>query len=187
MIDYKSILDRLGLHALPCPIKWTNENLRFFELGAFIETQDEFWIEINPKINLKWLGYSRELILIHEIIHALRKDFEDSYFEELIAYHVCKKRYQRFFGPFFSKKINQILCFAYIGFSLFPYGILVWLMMIISTFSRHIFEYYLFSKALKNLKNKTLDESLAFSEIISMNKEQILKLAKKTVSCARDF
>jgi hypothetical protein len=94
----------LGLIEPPCPIFFTTKNLRFYEAAAFFQQDDKSWIEISNKKWFKWLGYDEETILKHELVHALRKDFEDSIYEELIAYQFSKKKYQRFFGPALSEK-----------------------------------------------------------------------------------
>lgn len=103
----------LNLNKLPCPILFSSQNLRFFEAGAFIQEGSFFWIELNKKSYLSYFGYDLETVLKHELIHALRKDFPDSIWEEIVAYQVSKFSYQRFLGPFLSLKRGKLALFAF--------------------------------------------------------------------------
>ncbi len=70
------------------------------------------WIEENGdgsrsyQIQLKdsWLTrlYPKEEIIAHEMVHAARLMFDESRFEEILAYQTSKNRFRRYFGPIFS-------------------------------------------------------------------------------------
>lgn len=107
-MDIDSVLKELGQNKSPCPVYFHAENLRFYEPGAFFQQDDRYWIEINVKPLFFFLGYDLQRVLKHELIHAIRKDFEDSIFEELIAYQVSKFTYQKYLGPFFSLKRGKV-------------------------------------------------------------------------------
>jgi hypothetical protein len=47
--------------------------------------------------------YPKEELLSHELVHAMRLMFEESRFEEILAYRTSKNRFRRFFGPLFSR------------------------------------------------------------------------------------
>lgn len=185
--SYLSILDALGLSQLPCQVKFTRDNLRFFELGAFIQTCDECWIEINPKIKPGLFGYDFELVLTHELIHAIRKDFEDSIFEELIAYHICKKKYQRICGPYFSKKTNQMLVFLSPIAVLGIWSFCIWVTLILGTVIRYSHEYKVFQSVLKNFLETGLNSKEAFQKILRLDKSQILESSKKATTRVRNL
>lgn len=111
-MDYiQTVLDKLGLEGLPCPIYFTNKHLRFYEMGAFLQSETDCWIEINPSRLFSRLGYDTKGVLEHELIHAARQNFEDSFWEELIAYSVARYSYQRFLGPFLSEKGGRFCLF----------------------------------------------------------------------------
>lgn len=112
MIDLDAALNKLGLTKAPCDVRFLATHLRVFELGAFLDSGDEQWIEINPKNRLACLGYSQQRVLEHELIHACRAHFEDSFWEELLAYQTSKYSYQKFLGPLLSSKSSQYLLFA---------------------------------------------------------------------------
>jgi hypothetical protein len=44
-------------------------------------------------------GYSREEMIAHELIHAVRLPLRSKRFEEIIAYQTSRKWWRRFFGP----------------------------------------------------------------------------------------
>jgi len=147
----------LGLIQPPCPIFFTTKNLRFYEAAAFFQQDNKAWIEISNKKWFKWLGYDQETILKHELVHALRKDFEDSIYEELIAYQFSKKKYQRFLGPALSEKgiLRSLVVFC--SFPLYE-PILAVLAMLPFTcaFFAYCKIYGQFKKTLKNLKKQDL-------------------------------
>lgn len=107
-MDLNLVLQELGQSRLPCPLILSANNLKFFEAGAFFQKGDISWIEINTGSYLSCLGYDLNMVLKHELIHALRKDHEDSIYEELIAYQVSKHKYQKILGPFLSLKRGKI-------------------------------------------------------------------------------
>jgi hypothetical protein len=45
----------------------------------------------------KW--YPLEELIAHEIVHAVRADFEEDVFEEILAYQTSSKRWRRWLGP----------------------------------------------------------------------------------------
>jgi hypothetical protein len=47
--------------------------------------------------------YSLDEVLAHELVHAMRVGFEESRFEEVLAYQTSKSKFRRYFGPIFSK------------------------------------------------------------------------------------
>ncbi len=90
------------------PLFYTNKGLSFFEGGAtFIDETDGIR---RPIIHLKkvfqkkshWLFYSKEEILQHELVHAMRCMFDEPKIEEFIAYQTSKVSYRRYLGPLFT-------------------------------------------------------------------------------------
>jgi len=190
-MDIEKVLKEFDLEKAPCPILWTKNHLRFYELGAFLQWGDHSWIELNPKKFGSFWGYSQETVLRHELVHALRRNFEDSFWEELIAYQTSKKSYQKFLGPFFSKRTNQVLLiFLSQG---------VWLKMImpftgplmgflfVSSMVRSFLEYRSFKKVLRGFLEKGFSQKESFLKIVQLSKDELNALVKKSAPRVRDF
>ncbi|MDE3055989.1 MAG: ABC transporter ATP-binding protein [Verrucomicrobiota bacterium] len=82
------------------PVFYSNKSLPFWQGGVS-------WVEGGVvSIQLRkgfakgsCLGYSREELLSHEAVHALRGAFEEMRFEEVFAYLTSEKRWRRVLGP----------------------------------------------------------------------------------------
>jgi hypothetical protein len=117
------------------PIIYSNKKLPFWQGGAT-------WIEEGvPEIQLRSrflekktvLTYSKEEVLQHESVHALRSAFEEPVYEEVLAYMTSPKKWRRYVGPLFRSykeaalllgilifiPLGSILVFALQGFRLF--------------------------------------------------------------------
>lgn len=177
-MDLKVVLDKLGLKKLPCPIIFDSKNLHFFEAGAFIQDKELYWIELNKKRYLALLGYDLQTILMHELIHAIRKDRPDSIFEELIAYQVSKFSYQRLLGPFFSLKRGKIalmmmpiVChMSY--FTSTKLFVIIGLVIVLFSFLTYLPAYLCLMKAKKTLKKEGLEPLLA---LMKLSKEELIE------------
>lgn len=175
----------LGLNKLPCPIYFTSKNLRFYEVAAFFQKDEESWIEIRNSRWLKRFGYDPEKILTHELVHACRKNFDDSIYEEMIAYHFSNRAYHRFLGPALSEKgmtrcLILFCCFPLLEGFLAPLAILPLVIAMLG----YLKIYLGFKKVVRCLKTKTLNYRL---ELLSISKEEIERLAKKTTSSIWNF
>ena len=117
------------------PVTYSNKKLPFWQGGAT-------WIEEGvPEIQLrskflekkKVLSYSKEEVLQHESVHALRSAFEEPVYEEVLAYMTSPKKWRRYVGPLFRSykeaalllgillfiPLGSVLVFALQGFRLF--------------------------------------------------------------------
>lgn len=47
--------------------------------------------------------YLPEEVLAHELVHAMRVGFEESRFEEILAYQTSQNRFRRYWGPLFTR------------------------------------------------------------------------------------
>lgn len=177
MDELQDILDALELKESPCPIYFTKKNLRFYEMGAFFQEGSLSWIEINPSKFFSFLGYDRKKVLLHELIHAMRSGFEDSDYEEMIAYSVSKYPYQRMLGPFLSEKKGKCALFLVPSAILITESLQAYYAPIISLaclMSGVIFGSYLrkysFFKKLFNL--------LGLEKIIKLSPQELVILSK---------
>lgn len=85
-------------------VSFSNEGLDAWEAGCT-------WIWGNiPGIQLRrslrtsnrWMGLcSKEEVLAHEAVHAVRVKFQEPLFEEMLAYQTSKSGWRRFWGPLF--------------------------------------------------------------------------------------
>ena len=175
----------LGLKEPPCPIYFTSKNLRFYEAAAFFQEGKKAWIEISNNKWLRWLGYDEENILTHEFIHALRKDFDDSIYEEMIAYHYSSRSYQRFLGPALSEKgmLRGLVLFSFFPLLEPSLAVLAVLPFILGMIG-YAKIYFGFKNAIENLKKKNSNYTF---DLLKISKCQIEVLAKKSSSCIRDF
>ena len=191
MIELKNILEDLGLKDPPCPIKWTNKHLRFFELGAFFQTVRHKWIEINPQNILAWLGYDYETVIKHELVHAMRCNFHDSFWEELIAYQTSKFSYQRFLVPFISKtstRVHLAIIPIAILMSYFSYAYLCVLSFsCLAIFIIYFRQFSQLQAVLKQLQILGNDRKSSFVKLIMLSPDSLGKLAKKSTPSIRDF
>jgi hypothetical protein len=190
-MNLEFIFEKLGIDKPPCPIIWTSENLNFWELGCFIQTSSQEWIEMRSTNHLKWLGYEQDTVLMHELIHALRKDFRDSYWEELLAYQVSKRAYQRFLGPLLASKVNQIACLvSLICVNLGVIDALFYVLALVLLLPCLIIALK-YKHKLKNIKFNLLEKGYShdelFKKMIRLNPEELEILAKQSRASVRNF
>lgn len=91
---------------------YCNERLPFFQGAATWITEKE-GVRI-PLIQLKKRFSTsqaclRSEILAHEAIHAVRLQFDELFFEELLAYRTSHNPFRRFFGPLFHRNWEAFL------------------------------------------------------------------------------
>lgn len=67
----------------------------------------------------RFMLYSRDEVLKHETVHALRAAFDEPRFEEILAYAHSKSKLRRFLGPLFRKPSHAIFFISLILISLF--------------------------------------------------------------------
>jgi hypothetical protein len=181
------VLKELGLEKLPCPIIFGSKHLRFYEAGAFLTSEAGFWIELNKRQWLSYLGYDLQTVLKHELVHVLRKDFKDSIYEELIAYQVSKYNYQKLLGPFFSLKRGKMTLFLMpIFFQVFLLTQESWVMFTgligaLLSFLTYFPHYIRLVKVIRNLQKEGIDPLV---DLIKLSKEQLIE--KASCSCVRD-
>jgi hypothetical protein len=188
MIDLQSIFDHLGLKESPCKIVHTCEHLRFYEMGAYFQSDEQSWIEINPKCKVRFLGYTLHTVIAHELIHAIRKDFPDSYWEELLAYQVCLYGYQRFLGPIFSlKSFRSFLAITLCLWWMTPYVMACFIPCLAVYLIRGYLGYRRLNRVKKRLLDQGFSDSLSFQKLIRLSPQELAVLSQKTPSGVRNF
>ena len=66
----------------------------------------------------RFLFYSRDEVLSHETLHALRVAFNEPRFEEILAYEHSASRWRQFLGPLFRKPSHALFFISLILISL---------------------------------------------------------------------
>lgn len=109
--------------------------MSFFHLGGLccqeFENEPIYFVQIHSRMQRtdKFLGYQRDLIIAHEMIHLLREGLDMGTFEEFIAYDTDPYFFRRAFGPFFSMpwmpalfmlQIQCILLVIFVCLGFFP-------------------------------------------------------------------
>ncbi len=73
--------------------------------ASWIEGRELHSVQLREKLRRgSYLGiYSREEILAHEAVHAIRSGFDEDRSEEFFAYMTSEKRWRRIFGPILQR------------------------------------------------------------------------------------
>ncbi len=95
------------------PVYIGKKGLKLWEAGALWIYEDENDTRV-PLIQLK--TWNQE-VFNHEKVHAQRLAFDESRFEELLAYYTSSKRWRKIFGPLFR---NQIAVWIFLVCSFLP-------------------------------------------------------------------
>ncbi|MCB1109844.1 MAG: hypothetical protein KDK64_02595 [Chlamydiia bacterium] len=109
-----------GAHPQWIPLTYSNRGLLPWQGAAL-------WVygEKVPLIQLRtgfrkghFLFYSREEVLKHETLHAMRVAFEEPRFEEILAYSHARSKWRQYLGPLFRKPSQTLFFIALIVLSL---------------------------------------------------------------------
>lgn len=92
------------------PLKEGNEGIRLWE-GAALWQQETGRGFVLPLIQISPRGHrfcSRDELIAHESVHAVRADFKEEQFEEVLAYATSSKAWRRWLGPLFRNPREAI-------------------------------------------------------------------------------
>lgn len=91
-------------------VHFSNQNLRLWEGGCTWIDSKRVTLQLRKTFENKarYLGYSREEILAHELVHVVRGNFEEPIFEEILAYQSSSSCLRRFLGPIFRSSKESI-------------------------------------------------------------------------------
>lgn len=107
-------------------VVYSNESLDAWEAGCTWITDNRVSIQLRKRFQKAsfWFGFfSKEEVLSHEAVHAVRMKFYEPIFEEVLAYSTSKHFWRRFFGPLFrsAEETHFFLFFVLFGAFLFPW------------------------------------------------------------------
>lgn len=85
------------------PLAFKNKKLSPWEGGATWIESRKAEIQLRAAFEKKgrFLGYTKDEIIQHETVHAIRSAFEEPVYEEILAYMTSPKKWRRFVGPLF--------------------------------------------------------------------------------------
>ncbi len=144
------------------------------------------------------LFYSRDEVLMHETLHAIRIGFNEPRFEEVFAYFHSKSKWRRFFGPLFRKPSHALFFISLIMISLLvqtsslffltspilPYLKVFTLLPLIDLTLRSailIKDQRLLKKALRKLEKLFPNQKEVFSIAIRLKDAEIQKFATESI------
>lgn len=189
-VDYISIQSTLSkplplllgpMDVQPCwvPIQSSNEGMHLWEGAVLWQSQTDAGFML-PQIQISQRAqrfYSKEELIAHEIVHAVRIDFMEEEFEEVLAYASSPKAWRRWIGPFFRKPREATVFVWAMVVSIVMQGIelatelssgwllIPWLpaLLIVGGLARLTFTQRLFRRCLSNLSRaiKAPDQRLA--------------------------
>ena len=103
------------------PLEFKNKKLAFWEGGATWISSRTAEIQLRACFEKRhrFLGYTKDEIIQHESVHAVRSAFEESAYEEILAYMTSPKKWRRLLGPLFrSEKACGVWLAAMVFFPL---------------------------------------------------------------------
>ena len=119
------VIDVFGFQCDWIPILYSNRALAPWEAACVWIEGNRVAMQLRKSLEKKkyYLGLvSKEELLQHEAVHALRMAFDEPRFEEVLAYQTATSRWRRFLGPFFrTPRESQLFSILLI---LFPIGFL---------------------------------------------------------------
>lgn len=143
---------------------YANESLSLWEGACTWIWRDEVQIQLKKRLKKSkkiCFIYSKKELLMHEAVHACRMKFEDSEFEEILAYQTSKNTFRRYLGPlFFSQKETLITVLLFLiglmcSFYSLVLGIFVMCLFPIYCFLRLRKALLYFNKAKKRIYSMT--------------------------------
>ncbi|MCB1107150.1 MAG: hypothetical protein KDK76_03540 [Chlamydiia bacterium] len=152
----------------------------------------------------RFLFYSRDEVLKHETLHALRVAFDEPRFEEILAYAHASSKWRRLIGPLFRKPSHAIFFIALILSSLilqttsmlfvsplfFPYVKLLTLIPIVDLvfrFATLIKDRRILKKTLEKLSQIFPNQQNVFPIAIRLKDSEIQKFAIEPISTLLDY
>ena len=167
-----------GLYLDGIEIRYSNKGLRFWEAGCT-------WMEDPPVLQLRkvfetkerYLGLiSKQELIEHEAVHALRFKYDEPRFEEVLAYQTSRSPFRRYFGPFFRTPKESLLFMALLALVplVFPYGLLPLGSVVTCGLVRLVRTQRVFAKAKRNLEQR-VENPLRI--LVGMTDTQIEQLA----------
>lgn len=182
------------IHPFFLEVTYSNESLDAWEAGCTWITDHRVTIQLRKRFQRSpfWFGFfSKDEVLSHEAVHAVRMKFYEPIFEEVLAYSTSKRWWRRFFGPLFrsADETHFFLFFVLFGALLLPWVPLIGLACIFSPniffFSRLFRTQSLFHKAKKKIRKLLGIEPLWV--LLRLTDKEIRFFATQPTAVLEDF
>ena len=180
----KQVKDLYNVDASNIKIVFEKKGLSFFEGGCtWIDNERNAFVQISPK-NIAF--YSKEEILAHELVHALRAHLDENMFEELIAYQTSKNCIRAFLGTLVnsSKEVYLFLLSCFLSALYLPLIALPLILSILALF-RSIKRFLQWGGAKKSLKPYLNPGQKPEFVLFTHKDNEIIRLAKGDIEYAR--
>jgi hypothetical protein len=182
-------------------IEFTNRLYLWEAAATYMEEMQGIFM---PVVQIKKRGIpfwcSQEEILAHELVHATRIAFTESFFEEILAYRTSPNWLRRYFGPIFFHPMEVIIFLSVlVGIWLYQLGCLfffdyvsnlgLWIPFISIglLMIRLVMVQTIFSLCLKKLRKllKQPDKALGFA--LRLSDKEIIDFAFMSLDKARKY
>lgn len=109
--SFQKLKDLFDISPCWAKIEFTKKGLHFWEAAALEVNGSEYHLKLNSRFKHKraYFGlYDKNEVLMHELAHLGRKDFNEPKYEEMFAYQTSKGL-RRLLGPLFQSPIESLL------------------------------------------------------------------------------
>ncbi|MEZ5315232.1 MAG: hypothetical protein R3E91_03355 [Chlamydiales bacterium] len=168
-------------------VDYSNASLYPWEGGCTWIKNHQYLLQLRKVFQKKsfYLGYSREEIFAHELVHIIRGGFKEPIFEEILAYQTSRSRFRRFFGPFFRSSRESLFFVTSLWLTglialLTPYEYIIYINIfsLLSYGMIRLFKaQFFFSKACKNI-GEIVGKEKALAVMVRLKDEEIIQFAK---------
>ncbi|MBX3718245.1 MAG: hypothetical protein KF898_01195 [Parachlamydiales bacterium] len=213
-VDYVSMRSTLGgplpatlgpMDVQPCwvPIQSSNEGMHLWEGAVLWQSQTDAGFML-PQIQISQRAqrfYSKEELIAHEIVHAVRIDFKEEEFEEVLAYASSPKAWRRWIGPFFRNPREATLFIWAMVLSIAMQGVELatglssgWLLipwvpalLIMAGLVRLMLTQRLFRRCLNNLSRAIKDPDQRLAVVLRLSDAEIRSFSRMGPEEIHDF
>lgn len=175
-----------------CPLwiqaSYSNVGLAFWQGGCTWTEGNKLKLQLRKSFqrNSKHLFYTKEEILSHEYVHAIRMAFQEPIFEEFFSYQTASTSFRRFFGPFFrtpreSSLFIYFLAISFVANLVSPFAIWMWGVFTIILgcgLFRLCRAHRLFKSCLRKFEKMTGSKEMGLSLMLSLTDQEIKQCAK---------
>jgi len=166
-------------------VRYSNRGLKPWEGAASWIMDYGNWIQLRNAFKKgSFLGYRREDVILHEVVHSLRFTFEEPRFEEIIAHAFTQKKWRRFFGPLFATPAHAYIFLTTLLLTPFapsiPFGYLLWRLGCLIKNQR------IFKKSLKKIQ-KLFPHLSPYSVVLRLTDQEIQLFANQDVTIIQDY
>ena len=168
-------------------ISYSDHRLRLWEGGCTWISGNQVTLQLRKafETHTRYLGYSREEIVAHELVHVVRHHFEEPIFEEILAYQTSPSFLRRYFGPIFRSSKESLIFIGALSFALVStffatFQTLVYLGMttlFVGGSFRLFKAQYRFSRARKRI-GEVVGKERALAVMIRLTDREIVRFSK---------